>query len=146
MKRLITAFCIVGFAATMACADWLANFKDNYQNKSIDAAVEEAMKEGIAPDIIVENALAIETLNPQNLIKALYCAGVGGRDIYLAAEGNQISELVVAAGFKKSVEECGDRVTDVQPYTPGNQGRGRGFGGPPNTPRGRPFASPMAFQ
>jgi hypothetical protein len=146
MKRLITAFFIVGFAATIASADWLANFKDTYQNQSIDIAVENAMKEGIGPDIIVENALAIETLNPQNLIKAMYCAGVSGRDIYLAADKFQVSELIVAAGFKKSVEECGDRVTDVQPYTPGNQGRGRGFGGPPNTPRGRPFASPMSFQ
>ena len=145
MNRIITAFLIIGLSASVASADWLGDFKGNYQNKNIDIAVENALKEGISPDIIMENALAFENINPQNIIKALYCAGVSGQDIYVAAQKFNISELIVTAGFKKSVEECGDRVADTQPYTPGNQGRGRGFGGPPSTPPGKPFASPSGF-
>lgn len=145
MNRILVAFFIVGFTSTVVCADWLIDFKDNYKNKSIDIAVENAMKEGISPDIIVENGLAFENMNPQNLVKALYCAGVSGKDVYETAEKFNISELIVAAGFKKSVEECGDRVVDTQPYTPGNQGSGRGFGGPPSVPPGKPFASPSTF-
>ncbi len=146
MKKLITAFLIVGLTASIASADWLNDFKDTYQNKNIDLAVENALKEGINPSIIMENSLAFPNINPQNIIKALYCAGVSGQDIYTAAQQFNISELIVTAGFKKSVEECGDRVADVQPYTPGNQGRGRGFGGPPSTPPGRPFASASSFK
>ncbi len=141
MKRIIAAFFIVGFVASFAYADWLSDFKDNYKNKNIDMAVENAMKEGIGPDTIVENGLALENLNPQNLVKALYCAGVTGEEIYNAAQKFDISELIVEAGFKKSVEECGDRVSDTQPYTPGGR-QGLGFGGPNNGQGTAPYVSP----
>lgn len=144
MKRIITAFLIVGFASSVACADWLADFRDNYKNKSIDVAVENAMKEGVGPDIIVENGLALENLNPQNLVKALYCAGVSGKEVYEASEKYKISELLVVAGFKKSVEECGDRVTETQPYSPVNRERGPKFPPPGPKPK-RPVVSVSTF-
>jgi hypothetical protein len=144
MKRILGALLIVGLASSIAWADWLTNFNDTYKKKNIDAAVEDALKEGITPDVIVEKSMAFPDINPQNIVKALYCAGIGGQDVYEAAGKSNISEMIVTAGFKKSVEECGDRVVDTQPYTPGNRGPGRGFG-PPRTPPGRPFASASTF-
>ena len=144
MKRILGALLIVGLASSIAWADWLTNFNDTYKNKNIDAAVEDALKEGITPDIIVEKSMVFPDINPQNIVKALYCAGVGGKDVFEAAEKSNISEMIVTAGFKKSVEECGDKVVDTQPYTPGNRAPGRGFG-PPRTPQGRPFASTSTF-
>lgn len=144
MKRILGALLIVGLASSIAWADWLTNFNDTYKNKNIDAAVEDALKEGITPDVIVEKSMAFPDINPQNIVKALYCAGIRGQDVYEAAEKSNISEMIVTAGFKKSVEECGDKVVDTQPYTPGNRGPGRGFG-PPRTQPGRPFASTSTF-
>lgn len=144
MKRILGALLIVGLASSVAWADWLADFNEAYKNKNIDAAVEGALKEGITPEVIVEKSMAFPDLNPQNIVKALYCAGIGGQDVSEAAEKFDISEMVVTAGFKKSVEECGDRVVDTQPYTRARV-PGRGFG-PPRTPQGRPFvASPSSF-
>ena len=69
------AILIVGFATSLAYAEWLDNFKDNYKNKNMfDTAVEYALKEEVDPEIIVENGLGLQNLNPQNLVKALYCA------------------------------------------------------------------------
>lgn len=145
MKRILAALLIVGCAASIACADWLDNFKGTYRNKNLGAAVEGALKEGVAPDIIVKNALAFENINPQNIVTSLYCAGLPGKEVYEASEKSDISEDVVTAGFKKSLEECADKVVDSQPYTPGQRGPGRGFG-PPLTPPGRPFnVSPSQF-
>ncbi len=144
MKRIVAAFLIVGFAASFACADWLSDFQDNYKNKSIDLAVENAMKEGIKPKIIAGQCFAFdEKLNPENLIKALYCAGVKGQEVYSIAQEYKISELVVTAGFKKSVAECGDRVADTQAYTPGAPAGGNNFH-PAPTPRPR-SVSPSTF-
>jgi len=144
MKRIITALIILGLSASVANADWLGNFMENYKNSNIDQAVEKAVEEGVAPDDIVKNGLTIKTLSPPDLVKALYCAGVSGQDVYSAAENNNVSELIVTAGFKKSTEECGESVTDTQPYTPGGR-QGRGFGGANRGQRGKPFASPSAF-
>ncbi len=91
MKRIVMAILIVGFATSLAYAEWLDNFKDNYKNKNIDIAVENALKEGVNPEIIVENGLGLQNLNPQNLVKALYCAGVSGKDVYEAAVKYNIS-------------------------------------------------------
>ncbi len=84
-------------------------------------------------------ALELEGLNPQNLIKALYCAGAKGQDIREAAEKYNISEMILAAGFKKSKAECSDMVADAQAYTP--VGLGPSFATPVST-RGGSLASP----
>lgn len=144
MKKILGALLIVGLASSIAWADWLTNFNDTYKNKNINAAVEDGLKEGITPEVIVEKSMAFPGINPQNIVKALYCAGIGGQDVYEAAEKANISEQVVTAGFKKSLEECGDRVVDTQPYTPGDRGPRRSFG-PPRTPPGKTFASPNTF-
>jgi len=118
MKRILGALLIVGLASSIAWADWLADFNDIYKNRNIDEAVEYALEEGITPEVIVEKSMLFPDINPQNIVKALYCAGVGGKDVFEAAEKSDISEMIVTAGFKKSIEECGDRVVDTQPYTP----------------------------
>ncbi|KJR97823.1 MAG: hypothetical protein VR65_22660 [Desulfobulbaceae bacterium BRH_c16a] len=123
MKRIAAACLFVLFSVSIACAEWLVDFRDTYVAEGIDKAVENALKDGQSPDLIVENGLDLEGLNPQNLIKALYCAGAKGQDVTEAAEKWDISEVIVTAGFKKSVAECGDQVADAQAYTPaGAQG------------------------
>ncbi|MDR3629220.1 MAG: hypothetical protein P4L42_02660 [Desulfocapsaceae bacterium] len=118
MKKIAIACILVVASVSVALADWLGEFRDIYVTGGIDKAVEQAMKGGANPELIVENGLQLEGLNPQNLIKALYCAGAKGQDIRAAAEKADISELIVAAGYKKSIAECGDRFADAQAYTP----------------------------
>lgn len=125
-------------------AEWKVDFQKLYAAEGIDKAVEAAMKEGKNPDSIVEAGLEIEGLNPQNLIKALYCAGASGQDIRAAAEKSQIiTELILAAGYKKSIDECGDRVADSQAYTP--VATGPSFA-TPSGGRSGSFASTSRFQ
>lgn len=118
MKKITAAAAIVLITATVAFAEWLVDFKNTFFNEGIDNAVVVAMKEGITPDLIVENGLQLEGLNPANLVKALYCAGAQGQDIRNAADKWGISEVIVAAGYKKSLAECGDQVAEAQPFTP----------------------------
>ncbi len=144
MKKIIASLIIVSLWITVAQADWFSDFTQTFKTKNLDVAIDDAVKQGIGPDAIVESCLGIKTVNPQNVVKALYCSGVSGQDIFTATQANGISELIVSAGFNKSVEECGDRVTDIQPYTPGGR-QGRGFGGANRGQRGRPYASPSTF-
>ncbi len=140
MKRLVLACVMVMMGVSFACAEWVDDFRKTYAVQGIDEAVENAMKDGKNPDDIIELGLGIEGLNPQNLIRALYCAGANGQDIRAAAEKRQISEPIVTAGYKKSIDECGDRVVDSQAYTP--------VAGPsfttPTAGRNGSFASPSA--
>ncbi len=118
MRKIAIALAFLLVTSSAAFAEWLVDFKNTYLNEGIDKAVEVAMGEGAAPNVIVENGLQFEGLNPSNLIKALYCAGAQGQDIVEAAAEYNISELMVAAGYRKSVAECSDRVADAQPFTP----------------------------
>lgn len=118
MKRLVIACILVVFGFSTAFAEWMVDFKNTYTKEGIDKAVENALKEGQSPDAIVQLGVEIEGLNPQNLIRALYCAGANGQDVRAAAEKFSISEPILIAGYKKAIDECGDRVTDAQAYTP----------------------------
>ncbi len=132
MKKILLTVTMVALFCTVAFAEWQVDFKDTYTNKGIDQAVIDALKEGAEPDSIVVNGLDLEGLNPQNLVMALYCAGVKGQDIRDAAANHDISELIVTAGYKKSVVECSDVVADSQAYTPvarGFSGGKKGGGG-----------------
>jgi hypothetical protein len=143
MKKIFLTTLLVITTSTVALAEWLVDFKDSYSKVGIDQAVVEAMKEGATPDAIVQNGLKLEGLNPQNLIKALYCAGAKGDDIKAAAQQYEISELILVAGYKKSVEECADQVVDSQAYTPV---AGPSFAGVPAPgDQGASFASPSTF-
>jgi hypothetical protein len=146
MKKFAAALLIVGLFVSVASADWLGDFKKIYLEKNLDLAVETAIKEGVSPNDITKNSLDISTVNPQNLVKALYCAGVKGQDVYTACQNNNISELILAAGFEQSKVECEDRVTDTQPYTPAGGGQTRGFGGANSSQRSRSYASPDSFE
>lgn len=113
-----------------------------YLDQGIDQAVIEALKQGVSPDDIMENGLKLEGINPQNLVKAMYCAGIRGNDIKAAGEAWEVSDLIIVAGYKKSVEECGDQVVDTQAYTPVAQAVS--FMGP-SMPGGGRSASPATF-
>jgi len=101
------------------------------------------LKEGVNANTITRDCLVLEGLNPQNLIRALYCAGVPGQDVRNAAENNDISELIVVAGYKKSIDECRDIVEDSQAYTPTSEGPA--FSSPTGGGRGGRSASPSTF-
>jgi hypothetical protein len=113
---LITA--CMALIASYAAAGWLEDFKNVFIDAGIDEAVVEALKQGAVPDDIMENGLQFEALNPQNLVKAMYCGGIRGDDIRAAGQKYDVSDIIIVAGYKKSVEECGDQVVDTQAYTP----------------------------
>lgn len=147
MKKLVLAGVLVAMTSTFALAEWLVDFRDNYSSKGIDIAVEEAMKEGAGPEgiiSIVESDVYFKDLNPQNLVKALYCAGASGNDIRSAAEQYNISDQIVVAGYNKSVAECGDKVADTQAYTPVAT-PGPAFSGLPSASSSGAFASESTF-
>jgi hypothetical protein len=115
--------------------DYWDTFYKNYKTMGIDKATILALTEGVQPAALIEAGLALENLNPQNLIKAMYCAGYNGDDIKKACDQYGISELVLVSGFKKSRAECSqdcrdpdgddtqaytpaDPEADTQPYTP----------------------------
>lgn len=142
MKKIYFVIVTTLFTASFALAAWNDNFKLNYQQEGIDKAVIAALEEGIAPHPIIVAGQAIKGLNPQNLIKALYCAGADGNDIGKAAIDNGISELILTAAYDKSVEECQDQMADTQAYTPV---QGPNFAGLPNRQRTRKNPSPNTF-
>ena len=144
MKKIIIAFSLVLFFCTVAVAEWLVDFKDIYLKDGIDPAVVEALKQGASPYDIMGEGLLYEDLNPQNLVKALFCAGVEGADIRAAAENWQVSEMLVEAGYKKSIEECGDALVDTQAYTP--VGVPASFAGGQVPSSGGTYASTSSFQ
>lgn len=132
MKKVLMIGLISLIFSGVAYAEWQVTFEESYFNNGIDQAVIDALKEGADPDAIVERGLILEGLNPQNLVMALYCAGVKGQKIREAAENHEISDMVVTAGYKKSIVECGDAVADSQAYTPVSTGfstRSAGNGG-----------------
>jgi hypothetical protein len=137
MRKVITALLIVGLTSTMAFAEWLEDFDNSNAEKGIEVAVADAIKAGITPEVITKHALTIQELNPQNIVKALYCSGANGQDVRAAAEKHGISELIITAGFQNSVEECGDQVADTQAYSE-NAPRRPSFAGTPSGSGGRP--------
>lgn len=117
MKKLIISFVFVLLAFSVAMATWITDFQDQYEEEGIFKAVEYAMGEGAQPYAIIENGLQLPGLNNQNLIMALYCAGANGEDIRSAAKHWEVSDDVVAAGYKKAIEECDNVIVDSQAYT-----------------------------
>ncbi len=118
MKKLLLGTILVLLTAGVACAEWQVTFEETYYKVGIDQAVVDALKEGGDPNSIVERGLIFEGLNPQNLVMALYCAGVKGKEVRDAADLHGISQMIVTAGYKKSVVECGDAIAESQAYTP----------------------------
>jgi hypothetical protein len=141
-KQVLLVSVLVLFSVTLAMAEWLKDFRDIYASEGIDPAVVEALKQGADPYQIMENGLQLEGLNPQNLVKAMYCAGIRGDDIRAAGNQYGVTDIIVVAGYKKSVEECGDRLVDTQAYTP--TATVVSFAGPP-APGGAISASPASL-
>ena len=118
MKKTLLVLVIVLFTAVTAFAEWLVDFRDIYLEKGIEQAVIEALKQGALADDIMKNGLELDGINSQNLVKAMYCAGIRGDEIKLAGDRWEVSDDIIVAGFKKSEEECGDLLVDTQAYTP----------------------------
>ena len=146
MKKFIFVMFLCLFPVSFAHADWVEDFLSIFKTKGIDQAVVQAMKEGKRPEAIVPEGLKLKELNPQNLLRALYCAGAKGNDIKAASDAAGISELLLVAAYEKSVAECGDQVVDTQAYTPA-QTSARSFAGipSPGSSRGSAYASPSTF-
>ncbi len=147
MKKIFcTTFLCLAVIVTVAHADWIKNFSTTYHSKNIDFAVVDALKEGTGPDLIINEGLKIQGLNPQHLIKALYCAGVDGDDIRKAANAAGISDILIVAGYDESVAECKDKLTDTQAYTPATAAAPSFAGVPSSAPSGgASYASPSTF-
>lgn len=132
MKKITLALIILLGAFSLAMADWLVTFQDDYEDSGIDTAVDNAINKGdAAVDSVLLSSLELDDgkLLHQNIIKALYCAGVKGDVIKAAADElnelnadnpdyEPVTPLAIVGGFKKSKEQCGDRVVDSQAYTP----------------------------
>lgn len=118
MRHIIISTFLSILLVSPVFADWIEDFSVNLDTQGIEVAVAKALEEGKTPTEIVDRATQIEGLNPQNVLKALYCEGAAGDDIKIAADTAGISELILLAAFDKSVAECGDAVADSQAYTP----------------------------
>jgi len=146
---------------TMSMGEYWTTFYKNYKSRGIDQTAILAITEGVQPAALLEGGLALENMNPENLIKAMYCAGYNGDDIKKASEQSGISELVLMAGFKKSKTECRqdcrqgdtqaytpadpDPVADTQPYTPAAAPAPSMTGVPSPASSGLSYASPSTF-
>jgi hypothetical protein len=128
-------------------------FYKNYKTRGIDQATILAITEGVQPAALVQGGLALDDLNPQNLIKAMYCAGYNGDDIKRACDQFKVSDLVLISGFQKSKAECTqdcrdhDHMADTQAYTPAETPPSDPPPGPPSppSPPSPPVVSPAAF-
>jgi hypothetical protein len=143
MKKITFTMLFCLLIASVAHADWVENFYSLFKSKGIEPAVTQALKEGNGPSAIIHEGLKLDGLNPQNLLKALYCAGVKGDDIKVASDEAGISDILLVAAYEKSVAECGDQLADTQAYTP----VGPSFAGIPSPGTGgKSYGSPSAFK
>jgi hypothetical protein len=147
MKKVIYIMFFCLLPVSFAHAGWIEDFVSIFKSKGIDQAVVQALKGGERPEAIISEGLKLKELNPQNLLRALYCAGVKGDDIKAASDAAGISELLLVAAYEKSIAECGDQVVDTQAYTPA-QTAARSFAGipSPGSSGGSTYASPSTFQ
>lgn len=146
MKKLIVSVLLSLLVASPALADWIEDFSVNNETQGIEVAVSEALKAGMNPMMIVDEGLKLAGVNPQQILKALYCEGSDGDDIKAAADSAGISDIILVSAFEKSIAECGDAVADSQAYTPVAQ-RPSFAGMPANSRFGDPrsLASESAF-
>jgi len=113
-----------------AIVEWLADFTKLYKKEDIYKAVEWIVEKGLSPDEIVTTvATHVKKINPQNLVAAVYCAGVKHQDAYDAFIGVGYSDMIIKAGLKTAERVCGKVVSDAQAYTVVGGSRS-GFAGP----------------
>lgn len=117
MRKLI--FFLLAYICTVssAYADWKADFAVTFEISNIDSAVVQALNVGITPSQIINEGLLLVNLHPQNLVKALYCAGADGGDITEASYSAGLSDITVISAYERSISECSDQTKDSQAYT-----------------------------
>lgn len=139
MNKFILSTLLLLVLSTNAFANWPGDFTVNFRSKGVEVAVDKALREGKTPNDIIIEGLKLTNLNPQNLIKALYCYGAEGDNIKYAANKNGISDIIVLAGAKKAVAECSEARSDSQAYV-------NFTGAPsPSVSSDRSYASPSTF-
>ena len=107
MKRKIVLLTVCALLiATLAKANWLDDFISEFQKSGIDEAVKVALNQGAVPDEIMDNGLKFKELNPQNLVKAMYCGGIRGDDIRAAGQKYDVSDLIIIAGYKRALRSA----------------------------------------
>jgi hypothetical protein len=118
MKKipLVCLFILAG--SSLVLADVADDFKITYQQQGMKQAVVNALQEGVAPSLIIDAGLKQDDLDRVLLVQLLYCAGGSVFDIWHVGIGAGISAVTMAAGYEKSVAECGKEVVDTWGYTP----------------------------
>lgn len=132
-KKILATILLVLLTASSALADVLEDFRQTYISAGIDKAVTGSLKQGVGPVAIVEFGLYMEGMEFEDLIRAMYCAGIKGKDIKSAAILFQIPDTVVTAGYKRSVNECLGRIVNNDSY---GETAPVSFDGPPDPDAG----------
>ena len=115
-------------------------FAEAWNDESIDEAVLLALKNGSTPDAILQQGINLYEINPQNVIRAMYCAGINGEHIEESALNYGLTKEIVSAGYKKSVDECREILVDSQGYIPASAGVNFGQPEPPPSTPARPVS------
>ena len=117
------------------------------QQDSTPVAVQTALSEGMSVEDIIKYSLAVEGINPYQILVALFQNGANSRDITQAATKFGISPVMIVAAS----EESQSGKSDTQAYTaardvtrnvvpsPGRSGSGGG------SPANEPYVSPSTF-
>ncbi len=124
-KKTCTIFVALMFSSSLALASWDADFVNRTHTNGLPAAVTLALGAGAVPFAIMKEGLALTGITPQDLICAMYMASMTDDEIKTAAKENGISEAVVLAGYKQSLDPDNpllDDNNDTQAYTFANPG------------------------
>lgn len=149
MKKVALAVIFLLATCSISHAAWDDTFLDLYKDKGIDDAVDQAYnKDKVETLDILEKGMILhlgleensKKLGTPELIKALYCAGVPGKDTKAALkdwnkmaatdwsefpkEEWEITEKDVYLGFKKANTECAEIVARSRAYPPGTTSKG----------------------
>lgn len=148
IKKLFFPLVVLVFSASIASASsWHERFVANYAELGIDLAVQTALEEGATPHMIVKNALPIEDLEEEVLVKALFCAGAEPNEIKKAALDNNIQEDLLNEGFRLAITECRRIMEENLNFiVPGGGGGKKDDSGCTKKTKCDPLVSPSTFQ
>jgi len=118
MKKIPFVCLFILLSSSLVWADFADDFKTDYQQQGMEQAVLNALQEGVAPSRIIDAGLKQDDLDSVHLVQLLYCAGGSVFDIWHVGIGAGLSAVTMAAGYKKSVAECGKEIVDTWGYPP----------------------------
>ncbi|MHB8809920.1 MAG: hypothetical protein ACYC9M_07875 [Desulfobulbaceae bacterium] len=119
MKTHAVALFLLLLCATLAMADdWAQTFRDTFYAKGVDEAVVNALSEGVPPDQLIQTALPLKELKPEELIKAMYCALVPPAYIQDAAAANDVTDEIVQKGYELALAQCAEEMEEKATAAP----------------------------